>query len=55
MAESDIDRAMQSFALKNCRINQELKSILRKHTEPKLQAQTQAQSPGGPGDRRPEN
>jgi hypothetical protein len=31
MAESDIDRAMQSFALKNCRINQELKSILRKH------------------------
>jgi hypothetical protein len=30
MTESDIDRVMQSFALKNCRVNQGLKSILQK-------------------------
>jgi hypothetical protein len=31
MTESDIDRVMQSFALRNCRVNQGLKSILQKH------------------------
>jgi endoglucanase len=31
MTENDIDRVMQSFALKNCRVNQGLKGILQKY------------------------
>ena len=31
MNEDDIDRVMRSFALKNCRVNEGLKEVLRKH------------------------
>jgi hypothetical protein len=37
LSEAEIDEALQSFALRNCQLNQPLVGVLRKHFNPEVQ------------------